>query len=838
MSSIQRLLRRSLRVKIIAWFFVPTAIILLAVALVNFYAYQDVTEDLVIERDRDLTRLSAGQLTTELEEYINLLSDVARTALVHYDDPAAQQEILTQAGPQLVVFDGGVFILDTFGTVAASEPARGDLLGQDWSSRSYFRQMLRSPQPIFSNVLTSEPQGSEVIVAAVPVTNSQEEFLGTVLGQFYLNPTGASAFYGGIVRLRIGGQGSSYLVDGNGRAIHHTDGDLIGADFSDQPVVELLSEGRVGAVRTRDVKGEDIVAGFAPVLGTPWGLVTEESWSALISDSVDKQRFLLLLLALGVALPALFVFIGLKRIMRPVEHLITAAREVASGNFGQTIAVRSGDEIGELSQQFNTMAVSLQESYAGLEQKVAERTEELGQSEERYRGLFEESRDAIFVSKEGVVVAANQAALELFGFTQDEAIGSNVGDRYADPEDRGRFRMEIEKAGSARDFEVKLLKGDGTVMDCVLTANQGPSKDGGVGEVQGLVRDVTERKRAEQALRESEERFRHLVEDAADGFFVMAPEGKIVDVNQMASQQFGFRREELLTLSASDVYVSLGDAGPAEMYELVRPGEAVTLEGVGRRKDGSTFPIEIRLGLIELAGHQHMFALVRDATERKSAENTLVQQMRELAVLEERNRMAREIHDTLAQGFTGIVLQLEAAEQASEGSLAEVPDHLSRAKNLARESLQEARRSVWDLLPQALEERSLDAALEEEVRRFTAVGQEKASFRVSGDRRELPANIQAALLRICQESLTNIRRHARATQVNVDLKFYSEAVCLGVQDNGAGFDLEGVKATGRQSGSGFGLTGMEQRAHLLRGILTVDSQKGRGTLVDVRIPTA
>ena len=201
-----------------------------------------------------------------------------------------------------------------------------------------------------------------------------------MFGRFYLNPTAASAFYGGIVRLRIGGEGSSYLVDGNGRAIHHTDSDHIGADFSDQPVVELLSEGRVGAVRTRDVNGEDIVAGFAQVPGTPWGLVTEESWSSLISDSGDKQRFLLLLLALGVALPAIFVFIGLKRIMRPVEHLIAAAREVASGNFSQTIAVRSGDEIGVLAQQFNTMAGALKESYADLERKVEARTEDLARS--------------------------------------------------------------------------------------------------------------------------------------------------------------------------------------------------------------------------------------------------------------------------------------------------------------------------------------------------------------------------------------------------------------------------------------------------------------------------
>jgi len=213
----------------------------------------------------------------------------------------------------------------------------------------------------------------------------------------------------------------------------------------------------------------------------------------------------------------------------------------------------------------------------------------------------------------------------------------------------------------------------------------------------------------------------------------------------------------------------------------------------------------------------------------------LFQQTRELAVLEERNRMAREIHDTLAQGFTGIVLQLEAAEQALDGTPAEVPDHLSRAKNLARESLQEARRSVWGLLPRALEQHSLEAALQEEVSRINAAGREKTSFSLSGERVELPSNVQAALLRICQESFTNVRRHARATQVTVDLTFYPEAVCLKVQDDGIGFDFEGVKAAGTQSS--FGLAGMKERARLLGGTLAVSSQKGKGTLVEVSIPT-
>ena len=348
-----------------------------------------------------------------------------------------------------------------------------------------------------------------------------------------------------------------------------------------------------------------------------------------------------------------------------------------------------------------------------LTQDITERKrveDALRENEEKYRTIFEQSRDAIFTtSPEGRIVDVNQAALDLFRFTREEAIAVDVGERIVHPAERDRFRQEIDENGSVSDFEVKFYKKDGTVMDCLLTATRRRAEDGSSLGIQGIVRDITERKQAEE-------------------------------------------------------------------------------------------------------------------------------QRRELAVLEERNRLAREIHDTLAQGFTGIVLQLEAAEQGLEESPADVPEHLSRAKGLARESLQEARRSVWDLVPRALEESPLDLALKEEVRRFTAAGRENASFSLSGDRRELPSNVQADLLRICQESLTNIRRHAEATEVTVGLTFRPEAVCLEVQDNGIGFDSEEVRDGDRQSG--FGLRGMEQRVRLMEGTLAIKSQKGKGTLVEVRIPTA
>ncbi|GAI90722.1 unnamed protein product, partial [marine sediment metagenome] len=166
-------------------------------------------------------------------------------------------------------------------------------------------------------------------------------------------------------------------------------------------------------------------------------------------------------------------------------------------------------------------------------------------------------------------------------------------------------------------------------------------------------------------------------------------------------------------------------------------------------------------------------------------ENTrLYQETREMAVLEERNRMAREIHDTLAQGFTGIVLQLEAAEQALDEDTFKAQKHLDQARRLARESLNEARRSVWALRPQALERLSLIQTLRQEIERFTQDSGVKANFNTPRKKQTLSADIESTLLRICQESLTNVRKHAKASQVEVNLAFEEKAVRLSIHDNG------------------------------------------------------
>ena len=214
----------------------------------------------------------------------------------------------------------------------------------------------------------------------------------------------------------------------------------------------------------------------------------------------------------------------------------------------------------------------------------------------------------------------------------------------------------------------------------------------------------------------------------------------------------------------------------------------------------------------------------------------LYQETGQIAVMEERNRMAREIHDTLAQGFTGIILQLEAAEQALDGDTEGVMQHLNRARSLARGSLNEARRSVWNLRPEALVQLSLVEALRQEVGIFTQTSNIKARFDVSDHSRDLPPEVDIALLRICQESLSNIKKHARASEVRVVLAFDESEVTLSVRDNGIGFRPESIADVAGKH-RGFGLIGMQERARNLGGTFELQSDESKGTLVKVMIPT-
>ena len=243
---------------------------------------------------------------------------------------------------------------------------------------------------------------------------------------------------------------------------------------------------------------------------------------------------------------------------------------------------------------------------------------------------------------------------------------------------------------------------------------------------------------------------------------------------------------------------------------------------------------------------KHMIAELAEANHRLEemiAENTglqaqLLTQAREAGAGDERQRMAREIHDTIAQGLTGIVTQLEAAQQTTHD--AERERRIDNAKRLARDNLAEARRSVQTLRPQALDNSRLPEALADEVSRWSVTSGVAGEVETTGEARALHPEVEVTLLRVAQEALANVAKHAGASRAGVTLSYMEDVVSLDVRDDGAGFAVaecnNGHLAGETPAAGGFGLIAMRQRVSRLAGQLEIESEPGAGTAVSASLP--
>jgi signal transduction histidine kinase len=259
--------------------------------------------------------------------------------------------------------------------------------------------------------------------------------------------------------------------------------------------------------------------------------------------------------------------------------------------------------------------------------------------------------------------------------------------------------------------------------------------------------------------------------------------------------------------------------------------------------DASTLPIYLVFvaASIALAGTFMFFGAKQRATLDELAEANamleatleenaglhaqLLTQAREAGILDERQRMAREIHDTLAQGFTGIVAQLEAARQNPE----KWRRYTDQAQALARDNLSDARRSVQALRPSHLDDALLPDAIARMGERWSQTSGVPICVETAGEPKPMIADVEVALFRVAQEALTNVARHARASQVGLTLSYLDDVVLLDVRDDGVGFE------TGVDSG-GFGMASMRQRLLRVAGSLVVESRPGEGTAINASVP--
>jgi len=338
-----------------------------------------------------------------------------------------------------------------------------------------------------------------------------------------------------------------------------------------------------------------------------------------------------------------------------------------------------------------------------------------------------------------------------------------------------------------------------------------------------------------QKLRESEQRFRCLVDNAGDAFFLRDMQGKIHDVNRWACESLGYTREELLRMSIPDIDIEFIPKDLGRFSKLPPEAYPVCFEGVEQRKDGTTFPVEVRSTAVDVGGQRMMVSLARDITERKRAEGALRDQqqlLRELLDLHERDRKltAYEIHDGLAQQLTGALYKLQAFERMRDREPENATAMFDDAVALLRESMAEVRRLIGGLRPPILDESGVAVAVEALIAERQSRDGPKIEFTCDPNFPRLAPPVESAAFRIIQEGLTNACRYSQSETIHVTLSQAGQYIRIEVRDWGVGFVLDQVV------GDHFGLRGIRERAKLLGGFAAIETAPNQGTRIVAELP--
>ena len=405
------------------------------------------------------------------------------------------------------------------------------------------------------------------------------------------------------------------------------------------------------------------------------------------------------------------------------------------------------------------------------------------------------------------------------------------------PDDAPRVLSELAAAEGqghyAHEYRFRHKDGSYRWMRDELTVVRG--QDGHALECVGFWIDITDRKEAEQALRESEERYRDLFENAPLCIFeedLTQTPPVILRVNRRTEETFGWAFEEHGPIPVERMIPPEARETFQRVRKALKIGKTVRLESLNMRHDGSVFPVRLSATVSPTAGFKRAIVMIEDITERKRAEEALQAAHRKLmnAREHERRHLAGELHDSVAQSLVAMKLQLQNASVAAEARDARtLTAAIATAGEVCDQLVGEVRQMCHGLYPPALESLGLLAAL----RQLAGYHQQKklVTIRPRGKIRtaRFPADVEIALLRIAQDAVNNAVRHSQAEHVDVYLSHKKGQLTLLVVDDGTGFDAEAAV------GQGLGLSTMKERAAAVGGDFQITSQPGR-TCVEVTVP--
>jgi PAS domain S-box-containing protein len=474
-------------------------------------------------------------------------------------------------------------------------------------------------------------------------------------------------------------------------------------------------------------------------------------------------------------------------------------------------------------------------------------------SEETRRLIMDSALDAIVsMDTRGHITAWTPQAEKIFGWKENEVIGKTIADTIIPVQYRERHKKGLEKYLQTGEgpvlnkiIEISALKRDGTGFPIELSII--PVKQGETEFFCAFIRDITERKKAEEELLKSEERYRILVENATEALVVMdVTKKKFISVSESAVKLFGMTKEYLLSVGPIEVspeYQPDGRLSSEAAMEKI--GEAIaggkpSFEWMHCDKNGKLIPCEVWLVRLPAEDQILVRGSIIDITERKKAEKQITESYAHIRQLtehlqnireEERIHIAREIHDELGQQLT--VLKMDASWLNKKLASAEntVKQKLQGLLDLLDSTVKTVRRISSELRPSLLDDMGLVAAMEWHLKEFENRSALKVRFTTPEKELSLPDAVKTGLFRIFQESLTNVARHADAKKIEISLQPKNGNIILSIRDDGRGFEKE--KVAGKKT---LGILGMKERSFMMGGSYEITSTPGKGTFVVVSVP--
>ncbi len=526
--------------------------------------------------------------------------------------------------------------------------------------------------------------------------------------------------------------------------------------------------------------------------------------------------------------------------MHPVEFVPKAERAFVAGKIEE--ALREGQvvlEVHFLTKDGRKIPYEFTGSLlerdgpaliCGAGRDISERvrrTEELRESERKYRGLFEGSNDGIAVTTpEGGIVDVNPAICALTGYSRDELLRMNVSELYLDIEDRERIINTLREDGEIRNVTVRARRKDGEIITCQLSSSARVNDEGNVESIQSIIRDVTEDEKVQRALEESEKKFRTLAEKALVGIYLMQ-DGAYQYVNPAYARMVERTPEELIGRNPLVVLHPDEHARAHAQVNQRYSGESDEGRGIYRMitKSGKTIITDINGIRINYRGRPAVIGTATDITDRRRMQREILQ-IQEA----ERRRIGHDLHDGVANQLSGVKMLIGAAETEARTACPDLVELLSQIRSQLQASVDSVRRLSRGLNPVRLEEGGLPKALERLASNKRLEKEGICRFVADGAVPELSDEKATHLYWITQEAVNNAGKHSGADLLEIQLRREVDGLMITVRDNGTGFDVDEV------SGEVMGLRTMKYRAELLEGEFRIDSAPGEGTEVRVRVP--